>query len=84
MGTKDVLIIAAVAVGGFVLYTKMKPGFSAPPASSSGQPYTPPSPTSAPAAPQSTLDRILGGAQQGIGLVKAGEDLYGTLKGFWS
>jgi hypothetical protein len=84
MGTKDVLIIAAVAVGGFVLYTKLRPGFSAPPASSAPQAYTPPSPTSAPRSEQSTLDRVLGYGQQGIEVVKAGEGIFNTVRGWWS
>lgn len=81
MGTKDILIMAAVVVGGYVVYTKFKPGFSAPPSAAT---YTPPSPTSQPASSPSTLDRVLGGVQQGVGLVKAGEGIYETVKGFWT
>lgn len=80
MGTKTVLILAAVAVGGVVLYKKLKPGFSAPPAPPV---YAQPSPTAPPPSSQSTLDQVLGGIQGGVAVVKGGETVWNNIKGWF-
>lgn len=81
MDTKTVLILAAVAVGGFVAYKKLKPGFSAP---ASPPIYATPNPTAPPTSSPSTLDRVLGGVNDGVGLVKQGQTVWADLKSIWS
>jgi hypothetical protein len=78
--TKTVLILAAVAVGGVVAYKKLKPGFSAPPAPPI---YAAPSPTDPPKSSASTLDRVLGGAQDIGGLVKQGQTVWNDIKSWF-
>jgi hypothetical protein len=80
MDTKTVLVLAAVAVGGVVLYTKLKPGFSAPP---SAPIYAQPSPTAPPTSSQSTLDQVLNGVQQGTILVKQAETVWDNISGWF-
>jgi hypothetical protein len=79
MDTKTVLVLAAVAVGGVVLYTKLKPGFSAPP---SAPIYAQPSPTAPPTGGSSRLDQILNGINQGTQIVKSAESIWDTVKGW--
>jgi hypothetical protein len=78
--TKTVLILAAVGVGGFVAWKKLKPGFSAPPAPPI---YAQPNPTAPPTSSPSTLDRVLGGAADLGGLVKQGKTVWDDVKSWF-
>jgi hypothetical protein len=80
MDTKTVLVLAAVAVGGVVLYTKLKPGFSAPAAPPI---YAQPSPTAPPSTPKSTLDQALDALNRGTEIVKTGETVWNDIKGWF-
>lgn len=83
MGTKTILVGAALVVGGVLLYKQLKPGFTAP--ASATPPYQgTPAPTAPPPSSQSTLDRVVNGVQQAGDLVKQGEGLFNTVKGWWS